>query len=90
LELTLHLDKVASTASATVIFRELRWELEFNELGIGWPIVIHHPHFIFLLDTTQGRTPENQLKCTVPSPGKFLRFEVHVCANPGKLGMISD
>ena len=34
------------------------------------------------------RTPENQRKCTVPGPGKFLSFGSNVCANPGKFGAI--
>jgi len=34
------------------------------------------------------RTPENQRKCTVASPGKFLSFGSNVCANPGKFGAI--
>jgi hypothetical protein len=36
------------------------------------------------------RTPENQPKCIIPGPGKFLRSEGYVCANPGKFGVISD
>jgi hypothetical protein len=37
-----------------------------------------------------SRTPENQPKCIIPSPGKILRSEGYVCANPGKFGVISD
>ena len=35
------------------------------------------------------RTPENQPKCIIPGPGKFLKSESYVCANPGKFWGIS-
>jgi hypothetical protein len=36
------------------------------------------------------RTPENQPKCIIPGPGKFLRSEGYICANLGKFRVISD
>jgi hypothetical protein len=36
------------------------------------------------------RTPENQPKCIIPGPGKILRSEGYVCANPGKFGVIFE
>ena len=35
------------------------------------------------------RTPENQPKCIIPGPGKFLKSQSYVCANPGKFWDIS-
>jgi hypothetical protein len=43
-----------------------------------------------ILDVFYGRTPENPPKCIIPGPGKILRSEGYVCANPGKFGVISD
>ena len=37
-----------------------------------------------------SRTPENHPKCIIPGPGKILRSEGYVCANPGKFGVIFD
>jgi len=38
-----------------------------------------------------GRNPpENLPKCIFPGPGKILRFEADVCADPGKFGQIFD